>query len=131
MKMKYLLASFIALLSLVLLTSMNLTQEAVTIVKEVQGKRLKFYAQNNTDETYELFFMIKSKGFRRSADRPMIKQIPAGRKVYLMNIIPLKGQDTSYTIIKNYEKSELRDLDFRKTDTIVTELRRVKGDTLG
>jgi len=46
----------------------------VELIEDKQEKRWNLYAQNNTDEEQEAFLIVQGEGFRRSADRPVIKQ---------------------------------------------------------
>jgi len=48
----------------------------VELIEDKQAKRWLLYAQNNTDEEQEAFLIVQGEGFRRSADRPVIKKLP-------------------------------------------------------
>ena len=77
---------------------------AVELIEDKQPKRWTLYAQNNTDVEQEAFLMVKGEGFRRSADRPIIKKIPPHSKVVMMILIPLKGATPSYTKVFTFEE---------------------------
>lgn len=91
---------------LFLLISIFLTTQTadVELIEDKQPKRWTLYAQNNTDVEQEAFLMVKGEGFRRSADRPIIKKIPPHSKVIMMILIPLKGATPSYTKIFTFEE---------------------------
>ncbi|WP_299678617.1 hypothetical protein [uncultured Dokdonia sp.] len=77
---------------------------AVELIEDKQAKRWTLYAQNNTDIEQEAFLMVKGEGFRRSADRPIIKKIPPHSKVVMIILIPLKGATPTYTKIFTFEE---------------------------
>ncbi|MFC4632376.1 hypothetical protein ACFO3O_00540 [Dokdonia ponticola] len=77
---------------------------AVELIEDKQPKRWTLYAQNNTDVEQEAFLMVKGEGFRRSADRPIIKKIPPHSKVVMIILIPLKGATPTYTKVFTFEE---------------------------
>ncbi len=77
---------------------------AVELIEDKQAKRWTLYAQNNTNIEQEAFLMVNGEGFRRSADRPIIKKIPPKSKVVMIILIPLKGATPSYTKIFTFEE---------------------------
>lgn len=77
---------------------------AVELIEDKQPKRWTLYAQNNTDIEQEAFLMVKGEGFRRSADRPIIKKVPPNSKVVMIILIPLKGATPSYTKVFTFEE---------------------------
>jgi glutaredoxin len=77
---------------------------AVELIEDKQPKRWTLYAQNNTAIEQEAFLMVNGEGFRRSADRPIIKKIPPNSKVVMIILIPLKGATPSYTKIFTFEE---------------------------
>lgn len=85
----------------------------VELIEDKQPKRWLLYAQNNTDEEQEAFLIVQGEGFRRSADRPVIKKLPPNSKVLMITLIPLKGVEPTYTKIFTYE-NELQDISTRK-----------------
>lgn len=79
------------------------TPAKVELIEEKKTKRWLLYAQNNTDEEQEAFLMVQGQGFRRSADRPVIKKIPPHEKVLMITLIPLKDATPTYTKVFTYE----------------------------
>lgn len=88
-------------------------QPLVELIEDKQEKRWNLYAQNNTDEEQEAFLIIKGEGFRRSADRPVIKKVPPKEKVLMITLIPLKGVTPTYTKIFTFE-TNLQSIEKRK-----------------
>jgi hypothetical protein len=86
---------------------------AVELIEVKQPKRWVLYAQNNTDIEHEAFLIVQGEGFRRSADRPVIKKIPPNSKVMMITLIPIKGVTPSYTKIFTYEE-QLQTISKRK-----------------
>ena len=86
---------------------------AVELIEDKQPKRWTLYAQNNTDIEQEAFLMVNGEGFRRSADRPIIKKIPPNSKVVMIILIPLKGATPSYTKVFTFEE-QLQSIKKRK-----------------
>jgi len=76
---------------------------AVELIEEKQAKRWLLFAQNNTDQEKEAFLIVQGEGFRRSADRPVIKKVPPKSKVLMITLIPLKNTSPTYTTIFNYD----------------------------
>lgn len=76
----------------------------VELIEDKQPKRWTLYAQNNTDVEQEAFLLVQGEGFRRSADRPIIKKIPPQSKVVMTILIPLKDASPSYTKIFTFEE---------------------------
>ena len=76
---------------------------ALELIEDKQPKRWMLYAQNNTDEEQEAFLLVKGEGFRRSADRPVIKKVPPQSKVLMITLVPLRGAEPSYTKIFTWE----------------------------
>ncbi len=77
----------------------------VELIEEKQEKRWNLYAQNNSNEEQEAFLIVQGEGFRRSADRPVIKKVPPQSKVLMITLIPLKGVEPTYTTIFTYERN--------------------------
>jgi len=68
----------------------------VKIIEEKTKKRIKLSAENVTDTSQDVFFMVNATGFRRSASRPLIKTIPAKTKIHLITLIPLANIESVY-----------------------------------
>lgn len=89
--------------SVIWLRAQQTTIPKVELVEDKQPKRWLLYAQNNTDQEQEAFLLVQGEGFRRSADRPVIKKVPPGGKILMITLIPLNGVTPSYTKIFTYE----------------------------
>ncbi|MEP0265542.1 hypothetical protein [Dokdonia sp.] len=98
--MKYIIA-FFSLFNTVAILAQT---PAVELIEDKQPKRWTLYAQNNTDVAHEAFLLVQGEGFRRSADRPIIKKVPPHSKVSMIVLIPLKGATPSYTKIFTFEE---------------------------
>lgn len=111
--------------------SPTVQENDVVLIEDKQPKRWLMYAQNNSDEEQEVFLMVQGTGFRRSADRPVIKNVPAHAKVLLMTLIPLKGVAPTYTKIFSYE-TNLQHIKKRKgeKDEPFVNIRPLKKDEL-
>ncbi|MDH7444424.1 hypothetical protein [Aquimarina sp. 2201CG14-23] len=91
-------------------------EKAVHLVEEVQKKRTILYVQNDTNAEKSVFLKINPVGYRRSAQRPIIKTIPANSKIQMLTLIPLTDVASSYTydLIVN---AELQNIDVKKEKT--------------
>jgi hypothetical protein len=90
-------------------------QEKVVISEKKQGKRLILMAKNNTQDSLNIFLMVTSKGYRRSASKPVLKDIAPGAKIPMITLIELTKQESTYSyelIINDEEKRA--DLGFEK-----------------
>lgn len=103
----------------------------VELIEDKQPKRWLLYAQNNTDEEQEVFLMVQGEGFRRSADRPVIKTIPPNSKVLMITLIPLKGVEPKYTKVFTWE-TNLKTITKRKgeNEEEYVNIRPLKDDEL-
>jgi len=101
----------------------------VELVEEKLAKRWLLYAINNTDEEQEAFLIVQGEGFRRSADRPVIKKIPPKAKVLMITLIPLKDANPTYTKIFKYD-TDLQSISKRKgeNDEEHVNIRPLKDD---
>ena len=105
MKLKILLT-----FSLITLALNAFAQDSRILVSEKkQGKRIVFSAENITQDTLNVFFMVRSEGYRRSADRPTIKFINPGETIQLITLIELTNVPSSYdyTLVVNDEDYSL------------------------
>ncbi|WP_378176997.1 hypothetical protein [Aquimarina sp. SS2-1] len=71
--------------------------KTVYLVEDVQKKRTIIYVKNDTDSDKSVFLKITPTGYRRSAQRPIIKNIPANSKEEMLILIPLTDVESSYT----------------------------------
>ncbi|WP_124980022.1 hypothetical protein [Nonlabens xiamenensis] len=96
-----------------------------------EKRSIVYEAENTTDKDLDLFFRVESKGFRRSADRPMITTIPAKKKIDLLEMIPLtKDADTVHTYTAIVTQKD-NNLNLQRSDSVTTEVRRIRPDSLG
>ncbi|WP_114903037.1 glutaredoxin domain-containing protein [Kordia sp. SMS9] len=82
---------------------MNAQSEAIEIVEVKEKKKILFYAINHTEIAKEVFFKVDGKGFRRSSYRPVIKKVPAQKKILLATLIPLKNATPEYTYFHSFD----------------------------
>jgi glutaredoxin len=84
-------------------------QEKVVITEKKKGKRIVLMAENKTTDTLNVFIMLTAQGYRRSADRPVVMNIPPRKKVHVMTLIEMEDQESSYTynliVNKNLDNS--------------------------
>ncbi|WP_431471504.1 hypothetical protein I5168_08480 [Nonlabens sp. SCSIO 43208] len=126
--------ALLTILTLFFLGSQQNPHEGILITIKKDRRSITYVAENITDKDLDLFFMVKSEGFRRSADRPIIKTIPAKDKVDLIQLIPLKNRrDTVHTYTAIVTKPE-NNLNITKGDSISLKTNRaaekVKKKTL-
>lgn len=81
----------------------------VLISEEKTGRRIVLMAENMTNDTLNVFFMVNAEGFRKSASKPVIKDIPPKTKVSMITLIELEDVPSRYTydLIVNKEKRNL------------------------
>ena len=82
--------------------------DRVTLDEDVQPKRTSISVKNNTNSSLNVFLKIDGVGYRRSSDRPIIKDIPANAQVEMITLIPLKNETSSYThllVVNDKEKN--------------------------
>ncbi|WP_405205667.1 hypothetical protein [Aquimarina sp. LLG6339-5] len=90
--------SYFSFLFLLLTTTTAFCQkELVYLVEDIQKKRSVIYVQNDTNSDKSVFLKIDPIGYRRSAQRPILKNIPAKSKVQMLILIPLTDKESSYT----------------------------------
>ncbi len=88
----------IAFLFIFLFGFMGFSQrKLVRLIEDKQKKRTILYIQNDTNEDKSVFLKIKPTGYRRSAQRPIIKNIPAKTKVQILILVPLADVISHYT----------------------------------
>ncbi|MBQ4820321.1 glutaredoxin domain-containing protein [Aquimarina sp. MMG016] len=91
--MKKTLYTFILLISYTLVAQ----EKPVRLVEEILKKRTILYVQNDTDSEKSVFLKVNPTGYRKSAQRPIIKKIPAKSKSQMLILIPLTDVESSYT----------------------------------
>ena len=72
-------------------------EDGVKIIEEVGNKKTLIFAKNENNESRSIFFKVNAEGYRRRADRPVIKQLPPNEKIHLITLIPLTDQKSNYT----------------------------------
>lgn len=100
--------------------------EKVLITEKKKGKRVVLQAENVTSDTLNVFFMVNSNGYRRSADKPILKDIPPKSKIKMMTLIELTNVESSYTyeLIVN-GKNKPKEIDY--TNKIIDIENVIKG----
>lgn len=83
--------------SLLLFVNSFIQERKVYLVEEKLKKRTIIYVQNDTDTPKSVFLKINPTGYRRSANRPIIKNIPPLSKKQMLVLIPLKDSTPNYT----------------------------------
>jgi glutaredoxin-related protein len=81
----------------------------VLISEKKKGRRIVLMAENMTNDTLNVFFMVNADGYRRSASKPVIKDIPPKTKLPMITLIELQDVPSQYTydLIINKEKRNL------------------------
>ena len=105
-------------------------QEDRIIISEIKkGKRIVIYAENTTDETLNIFILVDSNGYRRSADKPILMDVPANRKLPVTTLIALNQPNASYTyeLIINDELDMTKNISYTKA---AADIERVITDKL-
>ncbi|TPN84711.1 hypothetical protein [Aquimarina algicola] len=72
-------------------------QKEVVLIEKKQKKRTVLYVQNNTNTSKSVFLKVNPTGYRRSAQRPIIKKIPPNDTVQMLILIPLSDVESKYT----------------------------------
>lgn len=81
----------------------------VLISEKKSGKRVVLMAENKTTDTLNVFLMVHAQGYRRSASKPVLKDLPPLSKTPMITLIEINGVPHQYTydLIVNEKKSEL------------------------
>lgn len=98
-------------------------EKPVRLVEDKQKKRTIIYIQNDTDTDKSVFLKVNPTGYRKSAQRPIIKNIPAKSKVQILILIPLTDVESHYTynLVVNEELETIdvkHSKSFKKKDSI-------------
>ncbi len=82
----------------------------VKLVEERDGKKLHLYAENKGGINYVVFLRVITTDFRRSGNRPILKEIPANSKQKLITLIQLANTAGAYEaeFIVNETQRDLR-----------------------
>lgn len=104
------MARKIIIVLFILIGSKGFSQGLKILISEVKtGKRVELFAENKTQDTLNVFLMVNAEGYRRSASKPVIKNIAPGAKVYMITLIELAGEESRYTfeMIVNDKESDI------------------------
>ena len=91
--------TYLTLIAFLLLTLNSFSQNDHKFVKlseEKKGKRLTIYATNTDSISYDIFLKVETKDYRRSSNRPIIRNIAANSKIKLLTLIQLAGTEGKY-----------------------------------
>lgn len=69
----------------------------VLISEEKSGKRITLFAENKTADTLNVFLTVNAEGYRRSASKPVVKDIPPAERIPMITLIELDGVASRYT----------------------------------
>jgi len=81
----------------------------VLITEKKKGKRVVLMAENKTADSLNVFLMVNATGYRKSASKPVIKIIGPGKKIPMITLIELAGEESQYTydLIVNEEQKDI------------------------
>jgi len=81
----------------------------VILSEKKTNKRIILFAENTTKDTLNIFFIVTSEGYRKSASKPIIKNILPESKIALITLIELDNKPSSYTyeLIINEQENNL------------------------
>ena len=81
----------------------------VLISEKKSGKRIVLMAENKTADTLNVFLMVNATGYRKSASKPVIKNISPGKTIPMITLIELAGETSQYTydLIVNEEELDV------------------------
>ncbi|WP_161805035.1 glutaredoxin family protein [Lacinutrix mariniflava] len=94
--------TYLTLIAFLLLTINSFAQnnhKFVKLTEEKKGKRLTLYATNTDSISYDIFLKVDTKDFRRSSNRPIIRNVAANSKIKLATLIQLAGTEGNYNSI--------------------------------
>lgn len=69
----------------------------IEIIEQKRGKLTDLYAQNKSEDTLNIFFLVHAKGYRKSASKPIITNISPFSSIKLTTLIELSSEPSSYT----------------------------------
>jgi glutaredoxin len=102
---------------LLLFSVIGYSQQDRIIISEVKkGKRIVLFAENTTDKTLNIFILVNANGYRRSADKPILIDIPSRKRIPLTTLIELNEPNASYTyeLIINDELDTTKEISYQK-----------------
>ena len=89
--------SFVLVFSCVMTSVSQNMNSTIEIIEQKRGKLTDLYAQNKTEDTLNIFFLVHAKGYRKSASKPIIENIPPFSSIKLTTLIELSSEPSSYT----------------------------------
>jgi len=89
--------SIILVFSCVVTSTSQSMNSTIEIIEQKRGKLTDLYAQNKTEDTLNIFFLVHAKGYRKSASKPIITNIPPFSSIRLTTLIELTSEPSSYT----------------------------------
>ena len=97
------------LISCVTISQTQSLEGEVIIIEKKTGKRVVLFAENKTKDTLNIFLMVNAKGYRKSASKPILKNILPNSKIAMITLIELSGETSSYTydLIVNDKENEI------------------------
>lgn len=72
-------------------------KKPVRLIEEKLKKKTILYVQNDTNSEKSAFLKVNPIGYRRSANKPILKIIPPKSKVQMIILIPLTDVESHYT----------------------------------
>lgn len=107
----------------------NAQEARIKITEVKKGKRIVLYAENTTDETLNIFVLVNANGYRRSADKPVLMDVPAKSTVPVTTLISLNDPNANYTyeLIINEELDTTKSVSYQKA---ASDIERVIKDKL-
>jgi len=93
---KFIISTVLVFSCVMISVSQNLNS-TIEVIEQKRGKLTDLYAQNKTEDTLNIFFLIHAKGYRKSASKPIITNIPPFSSIKLTTLIELTSEDSSYT----------------------------------
>ncbi|MBU2939498.1 glutaredoxin [Lacinutrix sp. C3R15] len=74
----------------------------ISIEKKESGKKVEVYAVNSSSTDYEVFLKINATGFRKIAENPITKIVPANSKIKMFTLLKISEENNiSFGLIVN------------------------------
>ena len=100
----------------------TLGQEIVEISDTIVGKRITVYALNTSDTIVNIFFKIEAEGYRKSAERPVIKDLQPNRKTKVATLVKLRSDAPAYDYILVVNDVKPDDINVTKNREYVADI---------
>lgn len=99
----------LSVLSIFVFSSTCLSQEeTVKITSERIENIVKLFAENTSDEIYNIELTVISTGFKHIKNYPILESIQPGEKKYITQMIAKKNEEASYKISLAYSKAQVK-----------------------